>query len=65
VHWMFDRGLISFADDLEILISRQTNDPDGVRSLINESGCALAPQRKSDRPHPHFLKWHRENRFKQ
>jgi putative restriction endonuclease len=26
-HWMFDRGLISLADDLEILISRQTNDP--------------------------------------
>jgi putative restriction endonuclease len=23
-HWMFDRGLISLADDLEILISRQT-----------------------------------------
>jgi putative restriction endonuclease len=64
-HWMFDRGLISFADDLEILVSRQTNDPIGVRSLINKSGRALTPQRLSDRPHPHFLKWHRENRFKQ
>jgi putative restriction endonuclease len=64
-HWMFDRGLISFADDLEILVSRQTNDPDGVRSLINKSGRALAPERLSDRPHPHFLKWHREHCFKQ
>jgi putative restriction endonuclease len=64
-HWMFDRGLISLADNLEILISRQTNDPQGVRSIINKSGCALAPRRISDRPHPHFLKWHREHCFKQ
>jgi putative restriction endonuclease len=64
-HWMFDRGLISLADDLEILISRQTNDAQGVRSIVNKSGHALAPRRISDRPHPHFLKWHREQCFKQ
>jgi putative restriction endonuclease len=64
-HWMFDRGLISLADDLEILISRQTNDLEGIRSIINKSGRALEPQRLSDRPHPHFLKWHREHCFKQ
>lgn len=64
-HWMFDRGLISLADDLEILISRQTNDPVGIRSIINKTGRALEPRRISDRPHPHFLKWHRENCFKQ
>src|ERR1700722_10894252 len=64
-HWMFDRGLIGLADDLEILISRQTNDPQGIRSIINKSGRALTPRRMSDRPHPHFLRWHRENCFKQ
>jgi hypothetical protein len=64
-HWMFDRGLISLADDLEILVSRQTNDPQGIRSIINKSGRAPAPRRISDRPHPHFLKWHREHCFKQ
>ena len=64
-HWMFDRGLISLADDLEILISRQTNNPQEIRSIINKSDQALAPHRISDRPHPHFLKWHRENCFKQ
>jgi putative restriction endonuclease len=62
---MFDRGLISLADDLEILISRQTNDLDGVRSVINRTGRALEPRRLSDRPHPHFLQWHREHCFKQ
>lgn len=64
-HWMFDRGLISLADDLEILISRQVNDIEGLRSLINKNGRAIEPKRTSDRPHPHFLKWHRENCFKQ
>lgn len=63
-HWMFDRGLISLADDLEILISRQVNDLNGVRALINKSGRAIQPQRMFDRPHPHFLKWHREHCFK-
>lgn len=64
VHWMFDRGLISLADDLKILVSRQVNDPDGVHAMINKSGCALQPLRAVDRPHPHFLQWHRENCFK-
>jgi putative restriction endonuclease len=63
-HWMFDRGLIALADDLEILISRQLNDPDDVRALINKSGRAIEPRRPSDRPHPHFLQWHRDHCFK-
>jgi putative restriction endonuclease len=64
VHWMFDRGLIGLSDDLQILISRQANDPDGIKSLVNTSGYALAPQRLSERPHPRFLQWHREHCFK-
>lgn len=64
-HWMFDRGLISLSDDLDILISRQANDADGIRSFINRTGRALPPLRTHDRPHPHFLQWHRENCFKQ
>lgn len=64
-HWMFDRGLIGLSDDLEILISRQVNDRESIRALINKTGSALAPQRISQRPHPHFLSWHRENCFKQ
>lgn len=63
-HWMFDRGLISLSDDLEILISRQANDPDSIRGVVNRTGRALLPFRPSDRPHPHFLQWHRENCFK-
>jgi putative restriction endonuclease len=64
VHWMFDRGLISLSDDMAVLVSRQANDPEGMRALINPTGCALSPLRAIDRPHPHFLRWHRENCFK-
>ena len=64
VHWMFDRGLIGLGDDLEILISRQANDPDGIRGMINRSGFAIPPIRALERPHPGFLSWHREHCFK-
>lgn len=64
VHWMFDRGLIGLGDDLEILISRQTNDPDGIRGMINRNGFAIPPTRALERPHPGFLAWHREHCFK-
>lgn len=64
VHWMFDRGLLTLEDDMLIRISRQVNDPDGVRSMINKSGYAFMPPHLADRPHPHFLSWHREYRFK-
>ncbi|WP_026792991.1 HNH endonuclease [Pleomorphomonas oryzae] len=63
-HWMFDRGLIGLADDFRILVSRHVNDPDSARGLINASGHAIVPPRPSDRPSPHFLKWHRDNVFK-
>ncbi|MBS7538598.1 HNH endonuclease [Ancylobacter lacus] len=64
VHWMFDRGLIGFDDDMKILISRQVNDAESIRSIINRNGYAHLPKRAAARPHPHFLDWHRENRFK-
>lgn len=64
-HWMFDRGLISLSDSLQILVSRQVNDLDSVQGFINRNGFAHSPSRISDRPHPHFLQWHRQNRFKQ
>jgi putative restriction endonuclease len=64
-HWMFDRGLISLSDDLQILVSRQVNDLDAVRAFINPTGYAFRPLRDSERPHPHFLDWHRKHCFKQ
>jgi putative restriction endonuclease len=64
-HWMFDRGLIGLSDDLQILVSRQVNDLDAIKAFINPTGCAFPPLRSSERPHPHFLHWHRQYCFKQ
>jgi putative restriction endonuclease len=64
-HWMFDRGLITFGDDLEIIVSRHVNDRDGVESLINKTRKLIGPSEARNRPHPTFLAWHRDNCFKQ
>jgi len=64
MHWMFDRGLISVTDELEIFLSRHINDVDGVRRMIRTSGFIDPPARHAERPHPAFLRWHRDNCFK-
>ena len=63
-HWMFDRGLVGLADDLTILVSRQSNDQDAVKGMINASGRLLVPDRPAHRPRRDFVTWHRENCFK-
>jgi putative restriction endonuclease len=62
---MFDRGLISLSDDLEVLVSRQVNDVESVWSLVNKSRRATFPNNPTHRPHPSYLAWHREHCFKQ
>jgi putative restriction endonuclease len=64
-HWMFDRGLISLSDDLEVIVSRQVNDVESVWSLVNKSKRAAIPGNPLNRPHPAYLTWHREHCFKQ
>lgn len=63
-HWMFDRGLIGLSDNLDIMISRQVNDPTSVEAIINPTRKALVPVREAEWPHPANLAWHRENCFK-
>jgi len=63
VHWMFDRGLISVDDDFKLLTAKPLL-PEGVDRLFNPSGEIWVPPDARARPHPAFLKWHRENRFK-
>lgn len=64
VHWMFDRGLVSLGDELEILLSTRINDIDGIQKIINPTGYARLPLDRSMRPHPRYLQWHRENCFR-
>ena len=63
VHWMFDRGLLSIDDDYSVLMA-QDRIPEPVHRLINPDGRLLVPERADFRPHPQFLKFHREKVFK-
>jgi putative restriction endonuclease len=66
LHWMFDRGLISVAEDQRtILVSRNKVPEDVVVRLIRPDGKLLLPKDPRDAPHPEHLRWHRENRFGQ
>jgi putative restriction endonuclease len=64
VHWMFDRGLLSIADDASILLSNHINDVDGVRKILLPGGRARFPEDARERPDAAFLRWHREQAFK-
>ncbi|RYE00859.1 MAG: restriction endonuclease [Sphingomonadales bacterium] len=64
VHWMFDRGLLSLTDDLSIMVSRHVNDREALEALLPREGRARVPIRPADQPHPQFLAWHRDHRFK-
>jgi putative restriction endonuclease len=66
LHWMFDRGLISVADDCEtILVSRNKVPPEVVDRLLMPGCSLLKPDNPRDAPHPLNLRWHRENIFGQ
>jgi putative restriction endonuclease len=65
LHWMFDRGLISVADDLSILVSRNKVPGAVVDRLIVPDRKLCLPEDARDWPHPENLRWHRENIFGQ
>jgi len=65
LHWMFDRGLLSVADDRTILVSRNKVPADVVDRLIVPGGKLCLPADKRNWPHPENLRWHRENVFGQ
>ncbi len=62
-HWLFDRGLISLGDDFEILTVKN-GLPDNLISLLNRDGYAHTPIDHNVRPHPQYLRHHRERIFK-
>ncbi len=63
VHWLFDRGIVSISDKGEILVAKGLL-PDPIRRMLNPDGLILRPLDSTLRPHPHFLRYHRENIFK-
>jgi len=65
LHWMFDRGLISVADDHSILVSRNKVPGEVCDRLLSPTGMLHLPDNPRDHPHPDNLRWHRENIFGQ
>jgi putative restriction endonuclease len=65
LHWMFDRGLLSVAEDHTILVSRNKVPSEVVDRLIAPQGRLILPRDSRDWPHPENLRWHRENIFGQ
>jgi putative restriction endonuclease len=64
LHWMFDRGLISVAEDCEtILVSHNKVPGEVVTRLLPADGKIVRPEDRRDAPHPENLRWHRENVF--
>ncbi len=63
VHWMFDRGLLSVADDHSLLVA-PGRVPDQVMGLLLPDRRLHVPARAELHPHPTFLRYHREHVFK-
>lgn len=60
VHWMFDRRLITFNDDLSLVRTRLL-EPEGSRFLGNVGELTIPRGlRRADRPAPEFLAHHRQ-----
>jgi putative restriction endonuclease len=65
LHWMFDRGLVSVAEDHTILVSRNKVPGEVVDRLFLPGGKLQLPADQRNWPHPENLRWHRENVFGQ
>lgn len=63
VHWMFDRGLLTIANDFTVLVSHNKVPAEWRKALPQLGGKLRLPVSQRDMPHPKFLTWHRENRF--
>jgi putative restriction endonuclease len=64
IHWMFDRGLVSVDEDRRLLIARDSVASDIAARLFVPDHRLILPRDPAKAPHPSYLKWHRENRFK-
>lgn len=62
-HWLFDRGIISIADDFQILMVEKCVPPQ-IEQLLLPERKIWVPRDPLSRPHPQFLRYHRENIYK-
>lgn len=65
LHWMFDRGLISVAEDLSVLVSDNKVPRETAQRLIAPERRLFLPADLRLHPHPEYLRYHRETIFGQ
>lgn len=63
IHWLFDRGILSLEDDGHILMAHELV-PDQVNQMVNPDHQIILPSDARNRPHPLFLRYHRENVYR-
>jgi putative restriction endonuclease len=63
LHWMFDRGLVSVADDGRLLVSENKVPRDAADRLLTPDRRLRPPRDPRAAPHPAFLRYHREHVF--
>ena len=61
LHWMFDHGLVSVADNNEIITKKIV--PERIQQILNNDGKIRLPAKYISAPHPEFLKFHRDRIF--
>lgn len=61
-HWMFDRGLVSIADDHTILVA-EDRIPSRILAMVNPDRRLCLPRPRALAPHPRFIRYHRETVF--
>lgn len=59
-HWLFDRGIITIADNYQILLVEKSV-PDQLKNLLLPDRKIRVPDEPLLKPHPQFLRYHREN----
>lgn len=64
LHWMFDRGLLSVDGDGAILTADGSIAREVADRLLTPDRRLIPPADPLLRPHPAYLQWHRDNRFK-
>jgi len=62
-HWLFDRGVISIADDYKIILVEKSV-PDQLKHLLLPEGRIRVPDDPLSRPHQQFLRYHREHIYR-
>ncbi|MGC9964931.1 MAG: HNH endonuclease [Syntrophobacteraceae bacterium] len=62
-HWLFDRGIISIADDYKIILVEKSV-PDQLKNLLLPEGKIRVPDDPLSKPHQQFLRYHREQIYR-